>query len=137
MQQRAAIARALAVNPRILLMDEPCASVDTLTRAGLEDLLLKIHTDLGIAVVLVTHDIDEKVYLADRVTSLGMSPGTAIEEIGIDLSQSVDQFPPRSTLTFWPICGLEVGSVRGPRREADREGASSVGTRRGLSGRSG
>ena len=91
MQQRVAIARALAVNPRILLMDEPFASVDAQTRAGLEDLLLEIHADLGITVVLVTHDIDESVYLADRVIALGKSPGTVLEMIDIDLSRPRDQ----------------------------------------------
>jgi NitT/TauT family transport system ATP-binding protein len=91
MQQRVAIARALAVNPRILLMDEPFASVDAQTRAGLEDLLLEIHANLGITVVLVTHDIDESVYLADRVIALGMSPGTVLEMIDVDLSRPRDQ----------------------------------------------
>ena len=91
MQQRVAIARALAVNPRILLMDEPFASVDAQTREGLEDLLLEIHADLGITVVLVTHDIDESVYLADRVIALGKSPGTVLEMIDIDLSRPRDQ----------------------------------------------
>ena len=64
MQQRVAIARALAYQPRILLMDEPFASVDAQTRADLEDLLLDVWRALGITVLLVTHDIDEAVYLA-------------------------------------------------------------------------
>src|SRR5690606_22621820 len=64
MQQRAAIARALAYQPEILLLDEPFASVDAQTRADLEDLLLDVWTRTGLTVLLVTHDIDEAVYLA-------------------------------------------------------------------------
>ena len=75
----------------MLFRSEPFASVDAQTRAGLEDLLLEIHADLGITVVLVTHDIDESVYLADRVIALGMSPGTVLEMIDIDLSRPRDQ----------------------------------------------
>ena len=67
MQQRVAIARALAYQPQLLLMDEPFASVDAQTRADLEDLVLQVHAQFGITVVFVTHDIDESVYLADRI----------------------------------------------------------------------
>ena len=70
MQQRVAIARALAYRPEILLMDEPFASVDAQTRADLEDLLLRVWREHGITVLFVTHDIDEAVYLADRVLVL-------------------------------------------------------------------
>ncbi|MDT0443657.1 ABC transporter ATP-binding protein [Streptomyces johnsoniae] len=70
MQQRVAIARALAYRPGILLMDEPFASVDAQTRSGLEDLLLNVWQRYGITVLFVTHDIDEAVYLADRVLVL-------------------------------------------------------------------
>ncbi|MQA13255.1 MAG: ATP-binding cassette domain-containing protein [Pseudonocardiaceae bacterium] len=75
MQQRVAIARALAYRPRILLMDEPFASVDAQTRAELEDLLLRIWERFGVTIVFVTHDIDEAVYLADRVLVLS-APAT-------------------------------------------------------------
>ena len=70
MQQRVAIARALAYEPRLLLMDEPFASVDAQTRADLEDLVLQVHARFGITVVFVTHDIDESIYLADRIIVL-------------------------------------------------------------------
>ena len=75
MQQRVAIARALCAQPRILLMDEPFSAVDALSRATLQDLLLRLWGRLGITIVLVTHDIDEAVYLADRV--LVLAPGGA------------------------------------------------------------
>ena len=70
MQQRVAIARALAYQPRILLMDEPFASVDAQTRADLEDLVLQVRQHYDVTIVFVTHDIDESVYLSDRIIVL-------------------------------------------------------------------
>ncbi|MBT8213831.1 MAG: ABC transporter ATP-binding protein [Acidimicrobiia bacterium] len=74
MQQRVAIARALARRPRLLLMDEPFASVDAQTRADLEDLVLELHRSRDVTVMVVTHDIDEGVYLSDRVVVLTRGP---------------------------------------------------------------
>ncbi len=91
MQQRVAIARALAVQPRILLMDEPFASVDAQTRSELEDLVLSIQAETGITIVLVTHDIDESVYLADRVVALSGHPSTVLDVIDINLDRPRDQ----------------------------------------------
>jgi NitT/TauT family transport system ATP-binding protein len=85
MQQRVAIARALAFNPKAIVMDEPFASVDAQTRADLEDLVLKVRDELGIAVMLVTHDIDEAVYLADTVLVLSGKPATVKALIPVDL----------------------------------------------------
>ena len=75
MQQRVAIARALAYRPDLLLMDEPFASVDAQTRFELEDLILRVRDEFGVTVVFVTHDIDEAIYLADRIVVLSRSPG--------------------------------------------------------------
>ena len=100
MQQRVAIARALAVKPRILLMDEPFASVDAQTRADLEDLLLSIHGDLGITVVLVTHDIDESIYLADRVVALSGHPSTVLDVLTVDLPRPRDQLSTKEDERF-------------------------------------
>jgi NitT/TauT family transport system ATP-binding protein len=80
MQQRVAIARALAYQPEVLLMDEPFASVDAQTRGDLEDLVLDVRRRYGVTVVFVTHDIDESVYLSDRIVVLTPSP-TSVEEI--------------------------------------------------------
>ncbi len=80
MQQRVAIARALAYQPSILLMDEPFASVDAQTRGDLEDLVLRVRDEFGITILFVTHDIDESVYLADRIVVLSHSP-TEVKEI--------------------------------------------------------
>ena len=91
MQQRVAIARALAYEPEALLMDEPFASVDAQTRADLEDLILSVRDRFGMTVLLVTHDIDESVYLADRVVVLSGSPATVREESTVDPPRPRDQ----------------------------------------------
>src|ERR687893_3255727 len=91
MQQRVAIARALAYQPEILLMDEPFASVDAQTRGDLEDLILRVRERFGVTVLFVTHDIDESVYLADRIVVLTPSPATVREVIGVDLPSPRDQ----------------------------------------------
>jgi NitT/TauT family transport system ATP-binding protein len=91
MQQRVSIARALAYAPEVLVMDEPFASVDAQTRADLEDLILKLQRSTGLTVILVTHDIDESVYLADRVIVLGGTPATVQRELAIPLGRNRDQ----------------------------------------------
>lgn len=91
MQQRVAIARALAYEPQILLMDEPFASVDAQTRAELEDLTLRVRTEFGVTVLLVTHDIDEAVYLADRVVVLNGPPTKVDEILDVNLPRPRDQ----------------------------------------------
>jgi NitT/TauT family transport system ATP-binding protein len=91
MQQRVAIARALAYQPTILLMDEPFASVDAQTRGDLEDLILRVREQYGITILFVTHDIDESVYLADRVVVLTHSPTEVKEIVPVDLPRPRDQ----------------------------------------------
>jgi NitT/TauT family transport system ATP-binding protein len=91
MQQRVAIARALAYQPRILLMDEPFASVDAQTRADLEDLVLEVRRHYEVTVVFVTHDIDEAVYLSDRIIVLTPSPTEVREVLDVGLPQPRDQ----------------------------------------------
>jgi NitT/TauT family transport system ATP-binding protein len=84
-RQRVAIARALAVNPSILLMDEPFSALDIGTREGLQDEVTRIWSTTGKTILFVTHDIDEAVYLADRVIALGGSPGEvrSVQEIAV------------------------------------------------------
>jgi NitT/TauT family transport system ATP-binding protein len=91
MQQRVAIARALAYQPQILLMDEPFASVDAQTRADLEDLILQVRERYDVTIVFVTHDIDESVYLSDRIVVLGPSPTTVKEILQVELPRPRDQ----------------------------------------------
>jgi NitT/TauT family transport system ATP-binding protein len=100
MQQRVALARAIAFRPEILLLDEPFASVDALTRADLEDLTLRLRADFDITMLLVTHDIDEAVYLSDRVFVLSPPPSVLVAEIPIPLAQPRDQIRTRSDQKF-------------------------------------
>ena len=75
MAQRASLARALARGPGVLVLDEPCGALDALTRLRMQDLLLNVHAAEPATIVLVTHDVDEALYLADRVVLLGEEPG--------------------------------------------------------------
>jgi NitT/TauT family transport system ATP-binding protein len=106
MQQRVAIARALVSRPAIVLLDEPFASVDALTRAELQDLLLRVHGDpehRRMTVVHVTHDIDEAVYLADRVLVLSPAPGRLVASIVVDLVRPRSQTETRSAPRFLAV----------------------------------
>ncbi|KAA9165646.1 ABC transporter ATP-binding protein [Amycolatopsis acidicola] len=100
MQQRVAIARAVAYEPHVLLMDEPFAAVDAQTRADLEDLVRKLWRDLGITTLFVTHDIDESVYLGERVIVLSASPTHVLDDVRIDLPAERDQVTTRATPEF-------------------------------------
>ena len=92
MQQRVAIARAVAYQPQVLLMDEPFAAVDAQTRADLEDLIRALWQRLGVTLLFVTHDIDEAVYLGQRVIVLSASPtGRRRSSSPIDLPDERDQ----------------------------------------------
>ncbi|WP_051113487.1 ABC transporter ATP-binding protein [Streptomyces davaonensis] len=100
MQQRVAIARALAYEPRVLLMDEPFAAVDAQTRAELEDLVRRLWRERGITILFVTHDIDEAVYLGERVIVLSASPTVVQEQLKIDLPDERDQLHTRVAPRF-------------------------------------
>ena len=100
MQQRVAIARAVAYEPHILLMDEPFAAVDAQTRADLEDLLRDLWHQLGVTVLFVTHDIDESVYLGQRVLVLSNRPTVILEDVPVDLPDRRTQLETRSSPRF-------------------------------------
>ena len=87
MQQRVAIARALANTPSILLMDEPFGALDAQTRAMMQENLLQIWHQVGITVVFVTHDIDEAIFLADRILVMSAGPGRFVQEITVDIER--------------------------------------------------
>jgi NitT/TauT family transport system ATP-binding protein len=100
MQQRVAIARAVAYEPHVLLMDEPFAAVDAQTRAELEDLVRSVWRRTGVTIVFVTHDIDEAVYLGQRVLVLSSSPTVVQEAVAVDLPGERDQLTTRSDPRF-------------------------------------
>jgi NitT/TauT family transport system ATP-binding protein len=122
MQQRVAIARAIAFQPRVLLMDEPFAAVDAQTRADLEDLVRSVWQRFGMTLLFVTHDIDESVYLAERVVILSSSPTVVLEDLPIDLPAERDQLDTRSDPRFIELRGHVYAQVQ----KAKHSGATPV-----------
>jgi NitT/TauT family transport system ATP-binding protein len=103
MQQRVAIARALAYEPKVLLMDEPFGSLDALTRLELEDALLRLWAELKTTIVFITHDIEEAIYLSDRIWVLSRRPSEIIEEVRVDFSRPRNQLSTRAEARFMEI----------------------------------
>ncbi|MES0028260.1 ABC transporter ATP-binding protein [Mesorhizobium sp. M0040] len=81
MKQRVGIARALAMEPKILLLDEPFGALDALTRAHLQDAVMDIHSRLGSTMIMITHDVDEAVLLSDRIVMMTNGPAATIGEV--------------------------------------------------------
>ncbi|MGW5720675.1 ABC transporter ATP-binding protein [Amycolatopsis sp. NPDC003865] len=105
MQQRVSIARALASRPALLLMDEPFASVDAQTRFELEDLTRRVQREQGSTILVVTHDIDESVYLSDRVLVLSKSPASIVADLPVGLPAERDQITTRESAEFVTLRG--------------------------------
>jgi NitT/TauT family transport system ATP-binding protein len=122
MQQRVAIARALAYEPKILLMDEPFASVDAQTRGELEDLILRVWEELKITILFVTHDIDEAVYLADRIIALSLPPTVVSEVVDVELPRPRHQIESRAHPDFLRLRARVFGLIR-PRGGGEPEAA--------------
>jgi NitT/TauT family transport system ATP-binding protein len=112
MQQRVAIARAVAYEPAVLLMDEPFAAVDAQTRAELEDLTRSLWKRLGMTVLFVTHDIDEAVYLGQRVLVLSSSPTVVMDDVLIDLPEERDQLGTRALPRFAELRAHVYGRIQ-------------------------
>ncbi|GAA3750868.1 ABC transporter ATP-binding protein [Plantactinospora mayteni] len=116
MQQRVALARAVAYEPHILLMDEPFAAVDAQTRADLEDLVRSLWQRLGVTILFVTHDIDEAVYLGQRVLVLSGSPTVVLDDVAIDLPAERDQLGTRSSARFGELRAQVFGQIQRAKR---------------------
>ena len=100
MQQRVQLARALAMRPSVLLMDEPFGALDAMTKASLQDELLRALQRTQATVVFVTHDIDEAVYLSDRILVLGGDPATVVEEVAVELPRPRHQLETKEMPEF-------------------------------------
>ena len=100
MQQRVAIARALVCKPDVLMMDEPFSAVDALTRTTLQRLMLTIWQRLPLTVVFVTHDVDEAIYLSQRVISLSRAPARIDDDVQVTLPYPRDAVKARSDASY-------------------------------------
>jgi NitT/TauT family transport system ATP-binding protein len=119
MQQRVAIARAIAYEPTVLLMDEPFAAVDAQTRADLEDLIRDLWRKLRVTMLFVTHDIDEAVYLGQRVLILSSSPTVVQEQLTIDLPEDRDQLHTRADPRFTSLRTHVYEQIQAAKRAAE------------------
>jgi NitT/TauT family transport system ATP-binding protein len=122
MQQRTALARALVSDPRVLMMDEPFASVDALTRGHLEDVVSDLWERSSFAALLVTHDVAEAVYLADRVLVLSARPSRVLAEIAVDLPRPRSHGHTRMLPQFTELEATVLARV-------EEAGRAMVGTR--------
>ena len=113
MQQRVALARAMVSRPELLLMDEPFASVDALTRTNLEDMVQQLWQQGGFAGLLVTHDINEAVYLSDRVLCLSSRPSSVLAEIEIDLPRPRNRHT-RALPEFYELSERVLSHIENP-----------------------
>lgn len=103
MQQRVQIARALALRPRVLLMDEPFGALDAMTRSQLQDQLLDLQEETGATIVLITHDLEEAIYLSDRVCLIAGAPGHIPSEALTELPRPRDQIATRELPRYLEI----------------------------------
>jgi NitT/TauT family transport system ATP-binding protein len=131
MQQRVAIARALAYQPSILLMDEPFASVDAQTRGDLEDLVLRVREAFAVTILFVTHDIDESVYLSDRVVVLTHAPTEVKEMIDVDLPFPRDQIATKELPEFTYLRGHVYRLIKREQAEPASQLAAATAATKG------
>lgn len=113
MQQRVQIARCLAQEPHILLMDEPFGALDALTRQSLQDELLRLCREQGVTAIFITHDLEEAIYLGDRVLVLSANPGEIIDQITVDLPSPRDQLSTKEHPNFLAYRHRLFGQLQG------------------------
>lgn len=119
MQQRVAIARGLASQPRLLLLDEPLAAVDAQTRADMQDLILGLAKRFRQACLLITHDVDEAVYMANRIVVLSKRPTTVVRELDVALPSERDQLETKEDPGFLELRHEVMSLIRAMRTPAD------------------
>lgn len=126
MQQRVNLARALAMEPTLLLMDEPFGALDAITRETMNDELLRIWDELGQTVIFITHDIDEAVYLSDRICVLSRPPGGIFRILENDLPRPRNGPATRTKDQFWQykkelIADIATVTAQNPLSDEERE----------------
>lgn len=124
MQQRVSLARSLAMQPTLLLMDEPFGALDAITRESMNDELLRIWDELGQTVIFITHDIDEAVYLSDRIAVLGRPPTGIFRVMNNELPRPRSGPTTRTTELFWEykkqlIANIATVTAQNPRSDAE------------------
>jgi NitT/TauT family transport system ATP-binding protein len=122
MQQRCALARSIVASPQLLLLDEPFASVDAQTRIDLQDMVMEICQGMNLSALLVTHDIDEAVFMADKVVVLSTRPARVVEEVTISLPRPRDQLATKETPEFLSLRHHVYTLVREQARRSREEG---------------
>ena len=112
MAQRVQIARALALEPKVLLMDEPFGALDAITKASLQDVLLSVQQETAATVVFITHDLDEAIYLSDRVLVISGGPGTITVAVDTELPRPRDQLATREAPRYLQVRHLLGQALR-------------------------
>jgi len=125
--QRVAIARALVPLPEVLLLDEPFSALDAFTRVDLQDHLLDLWTDLRPTLILVTHDVDEAIVLADRIMVMRPQPGRILEEIEAELPRPRDRQSAAFDSVKWRVLAALDRSLNRAAKTDARETSASVG----------
>jgi NitT/TauT family transport system ATP-binding protein len=119
MQQRVQIARALAMRPEVLLMDEPFGALDAMTKEQLQDELLAVHATTGATIIFVTHDIEEAIYLSDRVLVLADTPARVTTELKVDLPRPREQVRTKELPEYLGLRQEAYSSLRGSGHDGD------------------